>query len=95
MTAHVTKSVITPERIRWFADYYKRNPEWGVFHVCLSDGNWRCGADALVSDQDVQEAARWFGTLTPSQRRRLGQKAADLANTITGPGPGREGKMQP
>jgi len=42
MTAHRTKSVITIERIMWFAAYYEKNPAWGVFHVCLSDGNYKC-----------------------------------------------------
>jgi hypothetical protein len=32
---------------------------------------------------DVRKAAEFFDKLTPSQRRRLGQKAEDLANTVT------------
>lgn len=89
MTAHNAKEVLTPERIAWFAEYYKQNPSWGVFHVCLDDGNYKTGAVSLERDggfagypPDVQEAVRWFEKLSPSQRKRLGHRAADLANTI-------------
>lgn len=44
MTAHRSKPTITPERVRWFAEYLAREPAWGVFHVSLSDGNYNCGA---------------------------------------------------
>lgn len=44
MTAHRHKPTITAGRVRWCADYYTRNPAWGVFHVALNDGNYNCGA---------------------------------------------------
>lgn len=92
MTAHNEKPTLTPERVRWFAEYYKRNPAWGVFHVALDDGNYECGAATwdpaaglmrAAWPADLREAAEWFETLTKSQRRRLAHKAEDLANTIT------------
>ncbi len=89
MTAHATKPTITPERIQWFADYYRANPAWGVFHVCLYDANWKIGSSTGTLDnprgkwpEDLLEAADWFDTLTPSQRRRLALKAEDLVNTV-------------
>lgn len=97
MTAHRQKPTITPERVQWFADYYKQNPVWGVFHASLDDGNL-CGASTgdlfdtttmrwvpggrASWPADVREAAAWFDTLTPSQRKRLAMKAEDLANSI-------------
>lgn len=44
MTAHTPKPTITLERVEWFARYYLENAAWGVFHVCLDDGNWELGA---------------------------------------------------
>lgn len=106
MTAHRTKPTLTRDRVSWFADYYRREPEWGVFHVALSDGNYHCGAaDNMLRPgtgryvngtfvparydfgrdewpADVREQAEWFEALTPSQRRRLGQKVEDIANTV-------------
>jgi hypothetical protein len=35
---------ITPERVDWFFRYRSENSAWGIFHVCLDDGNWECGA---------------------------------------------------
>lgn len=88
MTAHKPKPTITPERVAWFAEYYKQHPAWDVFHVALADSNWNLGsASERWSSEpwtdEVREAAAWFDTLTASQRRRLGQKAEDLANTVT------------
>lgn len=65
--------IITTERVRWFADYFKKNPNWGVF----------LAAGAIVTgDDDVREAARWFNGLSQAQRRRLRMRAEDLANTV-------------
>ncbi len=99
MTAHQKKPTITPERVAWFAAYYREHSAWGVFHVSLSDGNWHCGAsDSELRpgtsgyfdgrfvparydfgrdewEPELAEAAAWFDTLTPSQRRRLKDKA--------------------
>lgn len=44
MTAHKQKPTITPERVAWFAEYYRANPAWGVFHVALDDNNYTLGA---------------------------------------------------
>lgn len=83
MTAHKQKPTITPGRIAWFAAYHLEHPEWGVFHVPLSDNNWGCPAAPYHPDPDVRaaerakwpadvrEAAEWFDQLTPSQHRRL------------------------
>lgn len=75
MTAHRAKPILTPERVKWFRLYYSVELAWGVFHACLDDANWKCGAH-LSGDEppDVVEAAHWFDTLTPSQRRRLCRK---------------------
>lgn len=78
---------ITPERVQWFANYYKANPSWGVFHICLEDGNWRLGAREDGREAwpvDIREAAAWFDRLSPSQRRRLKLKAEDRASTRLG-----------
>lgn len=87
MTAHRPKPTLTPERIDWFARYYSQNQAWGVFHVCLDDGNYDCKAGPFHADPavvaalraswpaDLRDAAEWFDKLTASQRRRLGQKA--------------------
>lgn len=84
MTAHAPKPTLTRERVEWFARYYIAEPAWGVFHCTLDDGNWSCPAFPLPRHEseysaDVLEHARWFDTLTPSQRRRLGRKAEDMA----------------
>ncbi len=80
MTKHPDKPTITPERIAWFAAYYRKYPSWGVFHVVLSDGNWGLKAEVEYSHDEPGEldAIRWFNTLTKSQQRRLGRKAEDL-----------------
>lgn len=94
MTAHRDKPTISAEWIRWFADYYRDQPAWGIFHVSLSDGNWKLGAadfdpaTRLPRAQwpsEMKDAADWFDRLTPSQRRRLKIKAQDLAHTIVRP----------
>lgn len=85
VTAHRTKPTITPERIEWFARYYTANPSWGEFHVALDDGNYKCEAGPhhpthtaeirATWPADLRDAAEWFDTLTPSQRRRLAVRA--------------------
>lgn len=89
MTRPYAQETLTPERVRWFAEYYRQNPSWGVFHVCLDDGNYKCGAISMERGggfasypPDVQEHVKWFEKLSPSQRARLGKRAADLANTV-------------
>lgn len=83
MTAHRPKPTITPERVDWFARYEMTAPCWGAFHVALDDGNYKCGA-VLSGDEpdDVREAAAWFDSLTPSQRRRLRDKAERRAQEM-------------
>jgi hypothetical protein len=87
LTAHRAKPTLTAARVRWFAEYVKRFPAWGVFHVALSDANYECGAAVACArtgglreawPADVREHAEWFDSLTPSQRRRLGAKAESL-----------------
>lgn len=100
MTAHKQKPTITPERVAWFAEYYRVNPAWGVFHVALDDNNYTLGAASGATwnkarnewgppyrtgkdwPADVREAAEWFDKLTPSQRRRLGEKARDIVDVL-------------
>lgn len=84
MTAHPTKPTLTPERIQWFADYYRKHRDWGAFHVQLADDNYRLTADQRSSRGEHGEAnaIAWFNSLTESQRRRLGQRAEDIANTV-------------
>lgn len=43
----VTMAEIAPIQVRWFADYHAINPNWGVFHVSLGDGNYDTGAQEL------------------------------------------------
>lgn len=87
MTAHPAKPTLTPDRIRWFADYYRKHPSWGAFHVQLGDGNYKLTADYRDSRGEHGEAnaISWFNSLTESQRKRLGTRAQDLANTIVMP----------
>lgn len=77
MTAHRPKPTITPERVDWFARYHAENLAWGVFHVWLDDGNYTVPFSLYDPAQpaDVVEAGEWFAKLTPSQRKRLGEKA--------------------
>jgi hypothetical protein len=86
MSAHKQKPTITPERVQWFAAYYQQNRTWGIFHVCLFDGNYWCDAasESRVGEwtPEMREHVDWFNSLTPSQRRRLGTKAEDVANTL-------------
>lgn len=86
MTAHREKPTLTPDRIAWFARYYRRNPSWGIFHVALADGNYNFGSAresrSTLWTTSESEAAAWFDALTPSQRRRLGQRAESLASTV-------------
>lgn len=87
MTAHRSKPTITPERIEWFARYHAAEPAWGEFHVVLDDGNYKSDAApyhpsaearaAIMAEwpADLRDAVEWFNTLSPSQKKRLGQKA--------------------
>ncbi|MEX2716772.1 MAG: hypothetical protein Q6370_010765 [Candidatus Sigynarchaeota archaeon] len=86
----MSRSEITPERIAWFAEYYKRNPRWGIFRLPLYEQNYWIGVSESDEIQltppysldELREAIKWFNGLSLSQRRRLGQRAEDLANTI-------------
>jgi hypothetical protein len=80
MTAHREKPTITEEHVVWFATYKSDNPSWGVFHVCLDDGNWKLGAspDREHLPLQVRIACEWFDQLTASQRRRLRDKVDKL-----------------
>lgn len=73
---------ITPERVRWFADYHATHPEWGVFHVALEDGNYECGAsEPGVWEGETQEVlfmADWFDVLTEDQREELARRVGTL-----------------
>lgn len=89
MTKPNAQETLTPERVKWFAEYYKKHPEWGIFHVSLADGNYQLGAatDFSIwlsneSEAELREVAAWFNRLSPSQRRRLQMRAEDQANTI-------------
>ncbi len=87
MTAQTAQTNLTPDRVRWFAEYYKQHPSWGIFHLCLADGNWPMGATdekwtARPWTDELREAAEWFNRLTPSQRRRLKYRAEELAYTV-------------
>jgi hypothetical protein len=88
MTAPSARTSLNAERIRWFAEYLRKHPEWGIFHVSLSDANYEFGAsdsiwdDPPYSEAELREVAAWFNRLSPSQRRRLGMKARDLVDTV-------------
>lgn len=72
---------ITPERVRWFADYHAKEPAWGVFHVSLDDGNFECGAADMDGEEhpaDVMFMADWFDGLTEDQREELARRVAAL-----------------
>jgi hypothetical protein len=79
VTAHRSKPTITPAWIERFARYYRDNPAWGVFHVCLDDHNWDCPTGEPVGVPDCPADMRaFFDALSPSQRRRLGRRAEAL-----------------
>lgn len=83
MTAHRAKdATITQAHVEWFARYYFMNITWGVFHVCLDDGNWNLGASDPTAEWSTElvEMAAWFNKLTPSQRRKLGKRAQILSD---------------
>lgn len=78
---------LTPERVRWFADYLKANPGWGIFHVSLDYGTLGPASDhiwdaAPYTEAELREQAEWFNRLSPRQRERLKLRAEDLANSI-------------
>lgn len=80
MTAHRAKPTLTAERVAWFIHYRRKYPGWGVFHVVLSDGNWKLPIDpsstAVTGEPGEADAIAWFNDLTTSQRRRLGMRVA-------------------
>ena len=86
MTAHSTRLVtITPEAIEAFARYYLDHHEhWGVFEYSLGCGNFKFGASGTFGKYppDVSQLVRFFEQLTPSQRRRLRDKAQDKAGEL-------------
>lgn len=91
MSAHPPKAVLTPDRVRWFAEYRKKHRGWGLFHTLERGGTLGVVSPYNVARHDsaeLNEAADYFDSLTPSQRRRLRERAEDLANTIV-PGEAR------
>lgn len=87
MTPRPEKTTLTPDRVLWFATYLRRHPAWGIFHTALTLHNYTCGtADERFSaapwTTDEREAATWFDQLTPSQRKRLRERAEDLAGNV-------------
>ncbi|HEY8560490.1 MAG TPA: hypothetical protein VIL74_08940 [Pyrinomonadaceae bacterium] len=66
-----------------FADYYRRNPAWGVFHVSLADGNYELGSgiaffDASKVTDEERDLSAIFEKLSYSQRKKLAAKAAEI-----------------
>lgn len=82
MTAPSAKVTITPELVARFAAYYRANPAWGIVHVSFDDGNWTHTVSGFTHDDDTDEdraIAAIHDALTPSQRRRLRNKAEEAA----------------
>lgn len=84
MSAHGPRAaLVTPEMVERFADYYHGSDEtWGIFTASLGGAAW-CGclssaAEEPTSAEEV-ELSRMFGQLSPSQRRKLRDRAVRLA----------------
>ena len=79
---------LSPERVKWFAEYYRRHPGWGIFHVSLALGSYQLGASDHIFDSapyteaELREQAAWFNRLSATQRRRLARRAEDIAHTV-------------
>ena len=59
------------QHVAAFADYYRRNRAWGVFHVCLDDGNWDCGPAEPPYTDEEQRLVDIHEDLSKTQRRKL------------------------
>ena len=57
--------------VEQFAAYCIREPEWGIFHVVMSDGNWNTNFRDEPRDAEEQALAIIFDALTPSQRSKI------------------------
>lgn len=86
MTAPQPKETVTGERIAWFAAYYKTHSNWGVFATSIRmNFHYAPGDPGSLPAKypaDLVDAIRWFARITPSQRRRVIQRAEDQADTI-------------
>lgn len=90
MTAPSARVVLTPNWIACFASYLCRNPAWGVFHIQLEDSNLKFDVDPndalqgataeLVEELEI--LIRYFNQLTPSQRKRLGDRARTAVEAL-------------
>lgn len=69
---------LSPELVDRFAAYHAAHAEWGVFHVSLSDGNWkeRANATGPLTDEE-RELVLIHDALTPSQRKRLAGRCSE------------------
>jgi hypothetical protein len=84
MSAHGPRlALVTPEMVERFADYFHSGDEtWGIFTPALGGSAWcGCLSSAPEEPTSAEEAglARLFSQLSPSQRRKLRDRAVKLA----------------
>jgi hypothetical protein len=71
--------MVTPEIVRWFADYHQRHPNWGLFGP---DGPGDPGQILITQPERVQQAdramVRWWNGLDAAGREELERRVATL-----------------
>lgn len=71
--------MITPEIVRWFADYHQRFPNWGLFGP---DGPGDPGRIEIVQPERIPPADRamvaWWNGLDAPGREELERRVATL-----------------
>ncbi len=77
---------LTPEIYQRFAEYYRRNVVWGIFHVALDDGNYdkdiKESSFNIITTAEEKELATIFNQLSHSQRKKLGRKAEEIVERV-------------
>ena len=68
-----------------FAEYYRRNPAWGVLHVMFDDGNWDSAEFCLMwaqeqGDPDGIKVAKLALELSQTQRAKVARLARKYDN---------------
>ena len=54
-----------------FAAYYELHPEWGIFHVVMSDGNWDTDFRSEPTNELEERLVDIFDQMTGSQRAKV------------------------
>lgn len=78
MTAPNCKLPLTEVILSAFRAYHRREVSWGIFHVCLDDGNWKLGPEPEYPDRPYTDEERKlvaiFEQLTPTQRAKISDR---------------------